>query len=86
MTPTSKFNNSVEPVAELQETIAYYSQINVQNITQGSKMEETCKAKGVGGVPSLCALVSVAPSFQLLYSPTHKHSEPSFYVFLPRDH
>ena len=28
-------------------------------------MEEMCRAKGEGDVPSLCALVSTAPSLQL---------------------
>ena len=63
--PIFKFNNSLEPVADLQKTIAYCYQINMQNITWGRKTEGMCRAKGEGGVPSLCARVGPAPSHQL---------------------
>ena len=45
--------------------LANYSQINIQNITQASRMEEIYMAEREGGVSSLCALVSRAPSCHL---------------------
>ena len=77
--PTFKINSSIESVAELRKNTCLHFPDNYTKCNSRQQKGRDVYAKGEGAVPSLCALVSIAPSHQL---PVFKNTQAFWAQFL----